>query len=1749
MALHHNLNKFSQWVVDDVGVQRDLVRTYSSSASGSTLCCMVPREWYSKVHSTKIGYRIPEPQLCPISRQRLRTILPESQTDASLDSTTAELLSSWSKVCVKVVPKRMSGRDAAHLCVPPTAAHGHNKAETSVDSTSFSNYLSYCAAESETKYWRELPGNIAMLGATHERVGRNKDHVGELNTRHIQVPPQEQEGLGAVVDITREHMTSYLASCDQHQTPILNIAQPTSTASALPAAAGSGGDGGFAMAREPSRRSRSNVYPVDFVLESERALFLFGPHVEYTLEHALMYSTRFLSSAYSKPLFIVYQVVQALHAMHRQGLAHGDLKPAHVLLDHTLWVTLGGIGSPAPAGRRACRPSVERPLAISAAERDMHALGETYATALTAWVNGAMSNFDYLMLLNGLVGRSLHDPSHHPVLPWVVDFTSASGGWRDLTRSKFRLHKGDQQLDFTYGTGQVSAEGIVPHHVSDVLSEVTYYVYHSRRTPKELLCQHVRSTWVPGEYPSSMQRLYAWTPDECIPAFFTDATLFDSQHPDLDDLALPPWAATGPAFVAWHRRMLESDHVSAHLHHWIDLNFGYKLSGRAAVAAKNVMLSIIQSSKTLKCTGVTQLFSAPHPMRACAAVDDDRFDPVAPMPPSANAVAMETPRPQNHTESGGKTPSAETKTSVFFGPDSQLSKLFQKKSDALHKTATTASALSTLGSAHGIGLDPDVSPAPTPGGAVGGGAREARGAPHLHRRGSEKHAATVVALAAGDLVPGPSSLASLRDSDLLPGSTTVSPTASGGLSGLAVRMPSSSVKAQGELSQAGIPLPYDFQATRALQQVEHINAFLLVVLGRQSTPDTGHTVPRNRSPSPEIPPGPCDEWVSPSAPATEWQARVDADMLALGCLISEVFLNDSMRTWAVRRVAGVGGRDPTDVLVSCFRESVSALPPCVATGVRLLLASDPASRPSATELLFARSPRGLLVFPDYFAKLYDFASQMRRQSLERRPDVARRALKFLLTLPDEGMALVLPMLVDLLHKKESRRQALDLLDALGARLGPTHCNKLLRPALVDAHEATNEVDLLVKLFSKRVLGSIIDRLGTETYAEIFLQYLLDGLVHASDRVCDAAAGGIEVVVSKFGPLLSARLIVRPVLRQLSRSKGHYAAHVLGHLSAEVGTFLLWKMYIPYLQAQVDAHVVKMDSKSESFMCNSAHLLRCCLGQVSVAELEQAMSELSITILHPIVEALVSVHSTFSPTGRSALTRQYAELLMCISRALDRELSFEHLRTLLQLFFSAFDWIHATPLMNPTTIPQVQSRRGSVGQREPAGGDGSSILGTSHGSVRSTTSTGSGLAEDLSVLAEAFDAKMASYVYSTFCQLMGQETMRRSLYNSSLVEQLMYEDSAAASSDTAKKLLPRFVSHRVLPSARIDADLYDGAGDVGPQLQESATLGAWQNHVEYQIDAKTKFPRFHFQHTLLDTMQGHTGGVKSVVVFNGERTVASASKDKTVKLWSVQQRSSVEDPCRRTYLGHRRSVFDVLHTPRSGHIASCDGSVHVWDPENGHCLRQYEFRRNPGVCMAYVTDKHTLALGTNEGTLKLLDLRGDKAVTEWRPSNTAHGTLRVVAVDPSCAWVAVGFSSGLVSLLDVRTGLLLYCWRAHDNDITAIRPLSSHSFLTASVDHTAALWSWTAADSVSASTRFKGSGDPIIGLDTEKDTLYALSSTNRVLQYDDFRGTRSQLMSPMTKLKGMKGTLSCMNVLPLNQVVLFGSESGHLGFFR
>lgn len=61
-----------------------------------------------------------------------------------------------------------------------------------------------------------------------------------------------------------------------------------------------------------------------------------------------------------------------------------------------------------------------------------------------------------------------------------------------------------------------------------------------------------------------------------------------SSNQVVNDVILPKWAATVEEFIYQHRKALESEYVSNNLHNWIDLIFGYKQKGPAAVEALNV---------------------------------------------------------------------------------------------------------------------------------------------------------------------------------------------------------------------------------------------------------------------------------------------------------------------------------------------------------------------------------------------------------------------------------------------------------------------------------------------------------------------------------------------------------------------------------------------------------------------------------------------------------------------------------------------------------------------------------------------------------------------------------------------------------------------------------------------------------------------------------------------------------------------------------------------------------------------------------------------------------------------------------------------------------------------------------------------------------------------------------------------------------------------------------------------------------
>ncbi|XP_045408064.1 lipopolysaccharide-responsive and beige-like anchor protein [Lemur catta] len=229
------------------------------------------------------------------------------------------------------------------------------------------------------------------------------------------------------------------------------------------------------------------------------------------------------------------------------------------------------------------------------------------------WQHREISNFEYLMFLNTIAGRSYNDLNQYPVFPWVItnyeseelDLTLPSN-FRDLSKpvgalnpkraaffaERYESWEDDQVPKFHYGT-HYSTASFVLAWLLRIEPFTTYFLNlqggkfdHADRT-----FSSVSRAWRNSQRDTSDIK-------ELIPEFYYLPEMFVNFNnynlgvmddgTVVSDVELPPWAKTSEEFVRINRLALESEFVSCQLHQWIDLIFGYKQQGPEAVRALNV---------------------------------------------------------------------------------------------------------------------------------------------------------------------------------------------------------------------------------------------------------------------------------------------------------------------------------------------------------------------------------------------------------------------------------------------------------------------------------------------------------------------------------------------------------------------------------------------------------------------------------------------------------------------------------------------------------------------------------------------------------------------------------------------------------------------------------------------------------------------------------------------------------------------------------------------------------------------------------------------------------------------------------------------------------------------------------------------------------------------------------------------------------------------------------------------------------
>ena len=199
-----------------------------------------------------------------------------------------------------------------------------------------------------------------------------------------------------------------------------------------------------------------------------------------------------------------------------------------------------------------------------------------------------------------------------------------------------------------------------------------------------------------------------------------------------------------------------------------------------------------------------------------------------------------------------------------------------------------------------------------------------------------------------------------------------------------------------------------------------------------------------------------------------------------------------------------------------------------------------------------------------------------------------------------------------------------------------------------------------------------------------------------------------------------------------------------------------------------------------------------------------------------------------------------------------------------------------------------------------------------------------------------------------------------------------------------------------------------------------------------------------------TLTGHTGLVKGVAYSPDGTRVASASFDRTVKVWNT---ATMQETL--TLKGHTDAVSKVAFSPDGQRLASASGdeTVKVWDAATGQESLTLKGHTTAVWSVAFSPDGMRLASGDFDGTVRVWDaMAGKSAHTLLGHTDRVYG----VAFSPDGKRLASASWDSTVKVWDA-TGLELLVLQGHTGRVWCVTFSPDGTQLASGGDKTAKIW--------------------------------------------------------------------------------------------
>ncbi len=286
-----------------------------------------------------------------------------------------------------------------------------------------------------------------------------------------------------------------------------------------------------------------------------------------------------------------------------------------------------------------------------------------------------------------------------------------------------------------------------------------------------------------------------------------------------------------------------------------------------------------------------------------------------------------------------------------------------------------------------------------------------------------------------------------------------------------------------------------------------------------------------------------------------------------------------------------------------------------------------------------------------------------------------------------------------------------------------------------------------------------------------------------------------------------------------------------------------------------------------------------------------------------------------------------------------------------------------------------------------------------------------------------------------------------------------------------------------------------------------------------------------------TFWGHSNWILSIAFNPDGKTIASGSRDKTIKIWDLKTGKEI-----RTLWGHHNWVWSVNYSPDGKVLVSGSGdkTIKIWQIPSGKIIRNLTDHTGPIYATAVSSDGLTIASGSGDKSIKIWQIGQSEPIHTL----TRHlFWIRCVAISPDGQFLASGGLDNNIHLWHIETGKWIRTFTGHSNWIRCIAfSPNGKTLASGSYDKTIKLWDLNSGKEIYS---FNGHSDLI--------NCLTISPNGQILA----SGSRDKTIKFWHLLTGKEivtvtensGSVTCMAFSPDGQTLVTGNLDKSIKIWR